>query len=124
MTREERITWSTTATPEQWAEACAVSVMGWHYKHDDDCYHCWLDAGGYFVARSLPDTDGWNPIDEKRADFWQVHQRMARGERRLRYDGALWDCVKDRLGNLGSVSLDMTPRDICLAALLVMEGEG
>jgi hypothetical protein len=117
MTRNERIAWAKDATPEQWAEALAVGVMGWRKA----IYDRWFDVDDKFVFGGCFDPA------KLIQDAWLVHRKMADGNlhRRGTYFVELTEAIRNRQcqETLGTwrTALDMTPRDICLAALLVAD---
>ncbi len=119
MTHDERLAWAQSATVEEWAEALATLVMGWHKKGG-----YWAEKDGSLRAVgwcSKPEC--WNP-SESIADAWEIHQRMGQGELRDRYHGHLCNVTEARRHAKGQTccySLDLTPEDICLAALLTVE---
>ncbi len=118
MTHDERLAWARSATVEEWAAACATLVMGWHPRHPQEWRAPWVNASGVSVAGWT-----WEPSISI-ADAWEVHQRMGQGDLRDSYHVHLCIVIEARRHAKGQTccySLDLTPEDICLAALLSVE---
>jgi hypothetical protein len=126
MTRADRLAWAKTATVWQWTVACATLVMGWNEHRG-----AWIDEHGNATGLTDDGYGGggepiraWNPI-ERIEDSWLVHQRIGQGELRERYSRELASVILGRMGARATdyryFALDMTPRDVCLAALLTVE---
>jgi ABA sandwich protein len=126
MTAQKRIDWFASATNKQIAEAVATLIMGWR-AIKTEWNEFWAEGENERRAgkRTLCGGDDWNPA-ESIADAWQVHQRMGyrTNPLHLDYRNYLVRIVELRSGPKGEmqfIELDMTPRDICLAALLTVE---
>jgi len=133
MTRDELRTWWQSATPAEKADRIATSVMGWH-KSDLPGNPCWWVSETESTDHQWYDTDdyyhpvsAWSP-SENIADAWDVRDLMRTKDHAIQSDfvDEVIRAIQRRDSNLDSpfVLLNLTPDDICLAALIAVTPEG